>query len=241
MKRLGLLTMVLAVVFCGTSAWADFYVVGGGGPRVGTRITGVPYTISSPGFYYLGSNLSISISSGSAISVNADNVTLDLMGFELINTAAGVGSSNGILMSGRSNVEIRNGTVRGFLVGIYEDASQTGAKHRISNIRAVANWYGIWLEGQDHQVNACTGANGQIGIFIGSGMITGSVATNNAVHGIEMLGTGSLINNIANNNVNTGFLFGTGNVMVDRNSASGNGTNYSAGGASTAWGVNAGR
>ncbi|MBU4448351.1 MAG: hypothetical protein KKD99_07175, partial [Proteobacteria bacterium] len=58
---------------------------------VGTKITSVPYTISSPGFYYLGGNLTYS-GTGSAISVDADNVTLDLMGFSL--TGAGKSISN---------------------------------------------------------------------------------------------------------------------------------------------------
>ena len=73
-------------------------------------------------------------------------------------------------------------------------------------------------------------------------MITGSTASNNSNHGIELLGSGSMINNIANNNDTTGFLFNSiDNIMVDRNSASGNGLNYSAGGVKTAWGVNAGK
>jgi hypothetical protein len=138
-------------------------------------------------------------------------------------------------------VEIRNGTVRGFNVGILEDNFLTGAQHRVSNVRAITNAYSIWLYGKNHLVNSCSGSYGTIGIYVTTGVITGSVASNNSEHGIEIVGPGSIIGNIANNNGTTGFLFGTAIIMVDRNSASGNGTNYSAGGASTAWGVNAGK
>lgn len=241
MKRLGLLALVLAMLLSSPAAWADgdFYVIAGGGAAVGTKITSVPYTISAPGFYYLSGNLTYS-GNGNAITVSADNVTLDLMGFSLIHPGPLI-SGNGIFMSGRYNVEVRNGTVSGFNVGIYEDNFLTGAQHRVSNVRAITNAYNIWLNGKNHLVNACSGSNGTVGIYVTSGVITGSVASNNSIHGIEIVGPGSIIGNIANNNGTAGFLFGPGIIMVDRNSASDNGTNYSGGGASTAWGINAGK
>ena len=56
---------------------------------------------------------------------------------------------------------------------------------------------------------------------------------------------GSVIGNVALNNNSsgtTGFNLGTGNLVVDRNSADGNGANYVGGPANTAdWGINAGR
>src|ERR1700738_5329496 len=67
------------------------------------------YTISNEGSYYLGGNLSIA--SGNAITVAANNVTIDLQGFELV----GTGGSTGVLInSGVSNVTVRNGTIRNF-------------------------------------------------------------------------------------------------------------------------------
>jgi len=78
---------------------------------VGTQITAVPYTITAPGFYYLGGNLS------GRIYVHSSNVTLDLMGFTI--SGSGVGSGTGISISGTTsgleNVEIRNGTIRNFV------------------------------------------------------------------------------------------------------------------------------
>jgi hypothetical protein len=241
MKRFGLVAMVLAVVLSGTAAWADgdFYVVAGGGPPVGTKITSVPYEIKNPGFYFLGGNLTAS-GSGNAITVSADNVTLDLMGFRLSHSGPLV-TGYGIRMSGRYNVVIRNGTVSFFYAGIAEDSVVYGAQHRLSNVRAIYNTYNISLSGKNHLVNACSGSYGISGIYVESGVITGSVASNNSDSGIQIIGSGSIIGNIANNNGKDGFYLGDGIVMVDRNSASDNGTNYSVGGASTAWGINAGK
>src|SRR6266851_1180042 len=50
-----------------------------------TPISSAPYSISSPGSYYLTSNLSVT--NGDAITITANQVTLDLNGFTLSSTA----------------------------------------------------------------------------------------------------------------------------------------------------------
>ena len=67
--------------------------------------------ISESGSYYLTGN--ITVESGNAITIAADNVTLDLNGFALISTAEPA-SGNGIGFSGtRANLTISNGNIRG--------------------------------------------------------------------------------------------------------------------------------
>ena len=120
MKTWNWLVALLAVVLLsGSAAWAaeDFYVIAGGG-AVGTKITSVPYTITQPGFYFLTGNLTYN-GTGNAITVSANNVTLDLMGFSLSYTGSAA-QPNGIFMTGRSNVEIRNGSIIGFWTGVFE-------------------------------------------------------------------------------------------------------------------------
>lgn len=85
-----------------------------------TEITSVPYFISSPGIYCLKSSLSLASASGTGIDIQADDVVLDLNGHVLDNSAAGAGTSSwGIYASNRKNVTIRNGTIRGFFVGMF--------------------------------------------------------------------------------------------------------------------------
>ncbi|MEW6658986.1 MAG: right-handed parallel beta-helix repeat-containing protein [Thermodesulfobacteriota bacterium] len=213
-----LLVLAAMVLWPTTAAWADFYVVGVG--KVGTRITSVPYTISQPGFYFLSGNLTYS-GTFHAITVNADDVTIDLMGFSLIKDGPRVGT--GVYMSGRTNVEIRNGTVRGFGYGVRE-ASATGNKHRAINVRATGNLYGIYFLGSNHLLQGCSGSNNdQIGLFLTSGVITGCTASNNS-SGIVAHGPANVLGNTALNNSGVNFHLGNGTstaILVDQNCAFG--------------------
>jgi hypothetical protein len=83
-------------------------------PRI--PITSLPMTIDEPGSYYLTGNLS---SPSNGISIEADDVTIDLMGF----TMTGSGGASGIQMADtvdpRNNVVVRNGSIRSFNAGVY--------------------------------------------------------------------------------------------------------------------------
>jgi len=53
-----------------------------------TPISSLPFMISSSGSYYFTKNLQFTATSGSAITINASDVTLDLGGFTLSSIAA---------------------------------------------------------------------------------------------------------------------------------------------------------
>jgi parallel beta-helix repeat protein len=228
-------------------AGAGFYViVGAGGKPVGTEITSLPYTISSSGFYYIAKDLTCPPNSH-GITIAADNVTLDLMGFSLNGPGSG-DPMNGIHMDGRSNVEIRNGTVRNFSkTGIY-DSSTSAVGHRITNIRVNDNGSsGIRLIGTGHTVIGCTAViNGGSGITAGTGStVTGNICNSNSTTGI-IVGTGSTVTgntcfgndhgiiaesgSTITNNTSSYNVFGievTSDCFVDQNTAFGNGFNMS--------------
>ena len=87
-----------------------------------TAITSLPYTISTQGVYCLTDHLSTAITTGNAITINTNNVVLDLNGFKLGGLSAGLGTqAHGIYAYQRQNITIKNGTVRGFFIGIYLD------------------------------------------------------------------------------------------------------------------------
>src|SRR3954471_10947563 len=78
-----------------------------------TPISALPFTITQPGSYFVTGNLT-GVAGQSGITINADNVTLDLGGFELVGPGSGV--TNGVrVVSGRTNATVRNGSVRGWL------------------------------------------------------------------------------------------------------------------------------
>src|SRR5262245_29056235 len=78
-----------------------------------TAITSVPYVITVQGVYCFTDNIATTMSSGNAIEIQANNVTIDLNGFKLGGLAAGLGTSaRGIYANQRQNITVRNGIVR---------------------------------------------------------------------------------------------------------------------------------
>jgi hypothetical protein len=236
-RKFWFMVLVSAVLFSSAPVLADgdFYVVVAGG-AVGTKITSLPYTITKAGFYYLGDSLN---STSDGIIVLTDDVTIDLMGFSLSGNSGG----KGISMSGRSNVEVRNGTMRYFASGIFED-SASSSRHRIINVRVEnCTTNGISLIGNTHLVKGCTVSGGTSGIHIDTGTISGC-----QVQGARF-GIGSTAGNMVGNfvlmaddpTVIVGMV-GTGDHMMDQNTViklGDWGMPYDILGTS-AWGTNAG-
>jgi hypothetical protein len=175
-------------------------------PRI--PIASIPFTISSSGAYYLTGDLTAV--SGS-IRVEADDVSIDLRGF----TISGTGTGNGIWILGRKNVEIRNGTVRDFNLGITEGA--TGEGHRVIDIRAVGNvGNGISLLGKGHLVKDCLAADNDDGIRSGTAsLVVGNTVYNNDV-GIAANPGNTIIANVVYANQKFGITL-QGDSLVDQN------------------------
>jgi hypothetical protein len=187
MKKVFLLVALVGAVLLSAApvlADSDFYVVAVGG-GVGTKITSLPKTITAPGFYYVTGNLTCP--TGNGITVNSNDVTIDLMGFCL----SGNGASDGI--SGTSdNVEVRNGTLRGWNHAI----NKYGIQNRIINLRAQGNTFGIYLGNSGHLVKGCTCKdNTDTGINAFDSTISNNVVTvsSDAFYGI--LGDGIISGN----------------------------------------------
>jgi hypothetical protein len=83
-----------------------------------TPVTSLPATINTQGIYCLTGNLATAQTSGNAIEIDANNVTLDLNGWKVGGQAAGTGTLATGIYSDAANVTIRNGIVRGFLRGV---------------------------------------------------------------------------------------------------------------------------
>lgn len=82
-------------------------------------INSLPATLSTSGVWCLRKDLSTAITSGAAITVATNNVTLDCNDFKVGGLGAGAASqTTGVRAVDRQNVTVRHCSVRGFLKGI---------------------------------------------------------------------------------------------------------------------------
>jgi hypothetical protein len=116
-------------------------------------ITAAPYTASQPGLYCLGANLTYNALTGAAVTIAANSVTLDLRGYKIGGQGAGAGTgAYGIQAEDRNTVTVRNGLVRGFLIGVL----LMGRANRVEDVHADANTlYGIYTEGDMALIRRC--------------------------------------------------------------------------------------
>src|SRR5687768_16439274 len=92
----------------------------------------LPATISTQGTWCLKHDVSTAITSGNAITIAANNVTLDCNDFKVGGLAAGDSSAaNGVYAASRLNATVRQCGVRGFSQGIWLD----GAGHLVEDNR----------------------------------------------------------------------------------------------------------
>jgi hypothetical protein len=158
------------------------------------EIDSIPFTISAPGVYCLKKDLNGNLASGSAIRVESNSVTIDLNGFKLGNLAAGPDTTAfGILASGRANVTIRNGSIRGFYVGI-RLLGTAGGNHLIENLELLGTTHmglGISSPGtlmRNNRIIATGGGSGtedHYGIWLSA---QGAQARGNEIAGMTATG-----------------------------------------------------
>ena len=157
-------------------------------------ITALPFTITTHGNYCLAGNL-VNYSDQNAITIAASGVVLDLQTFTIdtYNTRSD-NSTLGIYSLDRRDVTIKNGTIRGFMYGIYlsdslgsdTDPTSTSGGHLIENLTITGSSFrGIRMEGSNNIVkNSTIAAIGGTTIFKNAFAI-----------GIETIGPGAIIEN----------------------------------------------
>ncbi len=168
-----------------------------------TAITYVPYVISVEGVYCFTGHLETSMTSGTAITINADNVTINMNGWKLDGLGAGDGTQTfGIYAYLRKNITIRNGTIRGFEYGIVLNDSwpyTTSQGHLIEDIRADMNTKtGFLIRGSGNTVR-----HNQI-------IATGGSTVDTYVYGILLGGPGGRVlnNDISTATSGSGYVYG---------------------------------
>jgi len=149
-------------------------------------ITSLPVTITTQGVWCMDRDLATAISSGVAITVATNNVTIDCNRFKLGGLAAGPGTTAvGIAASSRLNVTVRNCNIRGFFYGV---SIGLGGGHVVEHSRFDGNrLLAINLTGagsviRSNQLLDTGGASG--GFATGIYAANGVDVTDNMVNGV---------------------------------------------------------
>jgi hypothetical protein len=163
-----------------------------------TPITAVPFVISAPGNYFLATDLTSS-APGVAITIDANEVVLDLNGRSL--KASGAAASPnigiGIAVLNHEDVIIQNGDIDKFgYIGILLDATdglkEHNQKNRVEHVNFNADQIGVLsVSGSIDVVENCDFDQGSIGIYDIAGVGDRFQKDNfQAQHGVEALNEG---------------------------------------------------
>jgi parallel beta-helix repeat protein len=157
------------------------------------EIVSLPAVLTSQGVHCFKKDLAISATSGVAITINTNNVIIDMNGFKLGGLGAGPGTAAiGIYALDRQNITIRNGTIRGFSRNVFLDATSKNSStgHLVELIRSErATLAGIMAEGRNIVVRdnlvydtgnseVTTGVNGIIVKLGGQNSVTRNIVGN---------------------------------------------------------------
>ncbi|MEO0620456.1 MAG: hypothetical protein AAFZ01_14400, partial [Pseudomonadota bacterium] len=124
-----------------------------------TMISGLPLTITQPGTYVLSGDLT---TDGHGISVQADNVVIDLNGYTISGPTDSNTETFGVSAFDQTNVTVKNGSIDGFMYGIYlsdivanksSTADMTSTGHVVENLTiSNATFRGARVEGNDNVI-----------------------------------------------------------------------------------------
>jgi parallel beta-helix repeat protein len=123
-------------------------------------IANLPFVITAQGVYCLTGDLVTGMSTGNAIEIQTNNVTIDLNGHKLGGQAAGPGTqTNGIYALDHSNITVKNGTIRGFRLGVFLKDDTPGyagtGGHVLENLRADGNTVGgLYVQGRGNIIRS---------------------------------------------------------------------------------------
>lgn len=182
------------------------------GNQLDLILSELPMSIDWPARVTFAGTLVFNTTQDDAITVNADNVTLDMAGHALV--GPGTGSGSGIYQSVlRQHLRVHNGKVMNWqgtgVAGIYA----SGQSGLFDHIQAASNTTGI-LAGPGSAIKDCTSAfNSGAGISTRDGSTVSDCTANNNWVGISVSNKCQVINNMCRDqflNLGPGLFSGAG-------------------------------
>lgn len=176
---LGVLLTVVGALAISRPAHAETYATCAG------FIEALPATITTQGTWCLRKDLNTSISSGNAITIATNNVTIDCNNFKIGGLGAGDGSiANGISAASRSNATVRNCSIRGFYRGV---TLPGGSGHLVQdNLVDQSLLTGIHVTGENNRVqrNRVNDTGGATGLDYAVAIEANADVIDNTVSGV---------------------------------------------------------
>jgi hypothetical protein len=147
-------------------------------------ITELPYIIKHSGVYVLRIDGVFKHTAGTAITIDANNVTLDLDDHSLTNVPMETGPTMavGIATQAHNNLTIRNGAIRGFRVGLDLSSPGTVGEILVNNVTCdECKGAGFVLTGDSIDIRSCAlrntgGSPATVDTLIGGMILTGNYA-----------------------------------------------------------------
>lgn len=186
-KRIpALLVALICLLVGGGEVWA----------QAAKPILSLPATITKPGHYLVKKNLRLTKMAKAAITIEADDVVLDLGGNVISSGLAAGTDVAGISSAGHGGITVKNGTVRGFNYGIDVNALQAAVGDvSVEGVRADGcELVGISVKAVTLAVRRCTIVNtGNGGIYSPTGLYVdgafGSVIDNEVLGTVGVMGS----------------------------------------------------
>lgn len=184
-----------------------------------TEITSLPANITTQGVYCLKHDLTTAISSGAAITIATNNVTIDCNDWKIGGLVAGVGTgAYGIYATDRVNITIRHCGIRGFLAGIYLTGTSSGG-HLVEDNRLDLNTQlSLYVQGDSLLVRRNrilqTGGKPAASMSTAAFIYGNGVVQDNVVNGVSPTG-------VTGNADAIGLNLGIGPFQVDHNFVTG--------------------
>jgi len=199
-------------------------------PRTAIHTTDLPMTITQSGSYYLTQSIHYN-GSGDGITIECNDVSVDLRGFCLFASGSGGAGASGsgvYAAAGRNRISVFNGSVVGWGdYGIY----LAGNSNQLRQIKVSGSGKDGIRVGANCAIADCAARlNGKIGIHTDATcVITGCIGSTNSDDGIVAGGGSSIENSAAKGNTDCGIAVGNESSIVGCTALGNGGRGISAG------------